>query len=185
MRRAPFSSVGELLASLRCVEHQASEDVVPPLPHLLQTAAALGETHGEDPELVAAGLVHDVASALDPQCGDHARAGAELVGPLLGWRVASLVAGHTDAKRYLVTVEAGYAGTLSPNSTATLVRQGGPMTAQEVDVFRARPDWGAMVALRRADDGAKVPGRVVPALATWRCLLTGLADAATVHTGLR
>ena len=175
MRRKPFSSIDELLAALHSQEGEPSEDVVPALPHLLQTADLLGREHPDDPELTAAGLVHDLASALDPGCEDHAREGARLVEPLLGARAAALVAGHTDAKRYLVTVDRAYAQTLSPNSTHTLVGQGGPMTGDELSSFESRPDWQSMLALRRADDAAKVPGRVVPDVDAWRPLLQRLA----------
>ena len=153
-----------------------SADVVPALPHLLQTADLLAREHPDDPELIAAGLVHDLASALDPECGDHARDGAGLVEPLLGTRVAALVAGHTDAKRYLVTVDKTYAGTLSPNSTHTLIGQGGTMADAERQAFERRAEWETMVVLRRADDAAKVPGKIVPGVDDWRSLLEDLAS---------
>ena len=84
MALTPFSSVDELLAALRSIDGLPTDDVVAALPHLLQTAERLDDDHGDDPELVAAGLVHDLASALEIGCPDHATAGAALVGPLLG-----------------------------------------------------------------------------------------------------
>ncbi|HXQ61486.1 MAG TPA: HD domain-containing protein [Acidimicrobiales bacterium] len=173
---SPFSTVDDLTQALRSLEDRHSDDLVPALPHLLQTAETLAVDYPDDPTLIAAGLVHDIASALDPACGDHARVGALLVTPLLGERVGDLVAGHTDAKRYLVTVDASYAGTLSPNSTHTLVLQGGPMTDDELSAFERRALWSAMVRLRRADDAAKVPGRPVRAVGAWRPLLEGVAS---------
>ena len=173
--RVPFSSVDELLDALRSQAGVPSFDVVPALPHLLQTADLLARDHPDDPELTAAGLVHDLASALDPASADHASDGARLIEPLLGVRVARLVAGHTDAKRYLVTVEAEYAGALSPNSRQTLIGQGGPMTDAERGSFEGRADWEGMVLLRRADDAAKVPGRVVADVDDWREMLEELA----------
>jgi len=101
--------------------------------------------------------------------------GALLVEGLLGRRVADLVAGHTDAKRYLVTTEDSYAGILSAESTWTLAAQGGEMTAGELDSFRERSDWRTLVVLRRADDAAKVPERGVRPLAGWTGLLTEVA----------
>jgi predicted HD phosphohydrolase len=179
--RAPFSSVDELLAALASVSGAPSDDVIAALPHLLQTADLLASAQADDPELVAAGLVHDLASALDPRCGDHAAVGAMLVRPLLGPRVAALVGGHTDAKRYLVTVDDSYAGCLSANSTHTLGLQGGTMTDDEVSAFEARQDWAAMVELRRADDAAKVPDRDVPPVAAWRELLDDVAAASVAR----
>jgi len=176
MDRAPFSSVGELLDALRSVEGHQGGEVVPTLDHLLQTAGILATAHPDDPELVAAGLVHDLATALDPDCGDHAAAGGELVRPLLGERVARLVAGHAEAKRYLVTTEASYGPALSPTSTRTLALQGGPMTQDEVAAFRRGRAWRATVALRRADDGAKVPGCPVRPAGEWEELLVAVAS---------
>lgn len=166
-----FTSIDELLGALDRLWDESSDDVVAALPHHLQTADRLAAVHGDDPELVAAGLVHDLASSLQPGCADHGRVGATLVAPLLGERVARLVAGHTDAKRYLVTVEPAYAAGLSSNSTFTLIGQGGTMTPGEVEEFRQQADVDALVALRRADDAAKVPGQPVAPLMSWRPLL--------------
>jgi predicted HD phosphohydrolase len=177
MAVTPFASVDELVEALTSVADEPSDDDVPALPHLLQTAEQLESEFPEDPELIAAGLVHDIASALQIG-GDHARIGSLLVAPLLGSRVGDLVGGHTDAKRYLVTVEASYARRLSPNSTYTLGLQGGRMSEDEVAAFRDRVDYEALVALRRADDAAKVPGRSVRPVAQWRPLLEDVARTA-------
>jgi predicted HD phosphohydrolase len=155
-----------------------TEDVVAALPHLLQTAERLEVDDPDDLELVAAGLVHDLASALELGCPDHATAGADLVRPLLGTRVAELVGGHTDAKRYLVTIEPAYAGGLSENSTFTLVGQGGPMRTDEVAAFAARREIASLVALRRADDAAKVPDAPTRSVDEWRPLLEKVAARA-------
>jgi predicted HD phosphohydrolase len=128
--------------------------------------------------LIAAALLHDLASALELGIADHAQAGAALVRRLLGERVADLIAGHTDAKRYLVTVEPEYACGLSANSALTLGMQGGAMARDELTSFLARPGWTDLVALRRADDGAKVPGRVVRPPSAWRELLEFVGSTA-------
>jgi predicted HD phosphohydrolase len=173
----PFPSVEELVWALEELEGRPSDDVVGPLPHLLQTAELLAASHPEDPQLVAAGLVHDIASSLDLKDGDHGVLGAELVAPLLGARVGALVEGHVDAKRYLVATDLAYRSILSENSTTTLRAQGGGMDPSEVSAFRERDDWEAMVALRRADDAAKVPDAAVRAAAEWRALLGAVAHA--------
>ena len=172
----PFPSVKGLLWALEALEGQPIDDVVGALPHLLQTAELLAELHPEDPELVAAGLVHDVASALDLRDGDHGVLGAKLVVPLLGARVGALVAGHVDAKRYLVATDPTYRSILSENSTASLRAQGGAMDRSEVLVFREGADWEAMIALRRADDAAKVPDAAVRPVAEWHGLLEAVAE---------
>ena len=96
---------------------------------------------------------------------------APLVAPLLGARVGRLVGRHADAKRYLVTTDPAYRSHLSARSVETLREQGGVMTEREVTAFAAIDDLDAVLALRRADDDAKVPGRDVPGLDTWLPLL--------------
>ena len=52
------------------------------------------------------------------------------------------------------------------------------MTEDEAVAFSARP-WAAdALALRRADDSAKVEGLEVPGLARWAALLRDLSDQA-------
>jgi predicted HD phosphohydrolase len=167
--------VDELLEALETLDERPGEDVVAARAHLLQTAELLATSHPLDPELAAAGLVHDIAIALDLRDEDHQLLGAELVTPLLGARVGALVAGHVDAKRYLVATEPAYRSVLSENSTATLRAQGGAMSRADVSSFRSHPDWEAMVVLRRADDAAKVPGAPVRRVGEWRELLEAVA----------
>ncbi len=181
-RRRALGSVDELIAVLDGLDRRPdprSADVVGAVPHLLQTAEHLQRVAPDDEGLVVAGLVHDLASTIEPGCADHGSAGAELVEALLGARVAELVAGHTDAKRYLVTVEPGYADSLSENSTFTLIGQGGSMRPDERDRFVRHADFDALILLRRADDASKVPGAVVRPVTEWRPVLERVADAAT------
>jgi predicted HD phosphohydrolase len=146
------------------------------LAHHLQCAALLAERAPEDLELQVAGLVHDVASTVWPgRPATHARAGAALVQPLLGERVAWLVGRHDQAKRYLVTTEPEYRAHLSETSVITLEAQGGLLDPGERVALEAAPDLDAMLTLRRADDDAKVPGKTVPGLDTWRTALEKVA----------
>jgi len=168
--------VDALLSLLARGSERFDEPDLDVLAHSLQCAAILGLEHPDDPELVAAGLVHDVADALPGGHDDHARRGAELVAELLGARVARLVAAHVDAKRYLVTTERGYADALSARSAQTLRHQGGSMSATEAARFARRPDLEAILALRRADERAKRPGAVVPGLDHWRGVLEACRD---------
>jgi predicted HD phosphohydrolase len=139
------------------------------LDHGLQCAALLAALRPDDLELQVAGLVHDLGSVLKPgQPAAHAGTGAAAIRQLLGRRVADLVGGHDDAKRYLVTTEAGYREHLTPQSRATLRVQGGLMDPGERTGFEDRWVFEALCALRRADDQAKVPGLTVPGLSFWR-----------------
>jgi predicted HD phosphohydrolase len=136
------------------------------LDHGLQCAAELAALRPEDEELAVAGLVHDVGHRLGPDA-EHGRLGAELVRPVLGDRVADLVEAHVPAKRYLVATDPAYGSALSADSRRTLALQGGPMTAAEVEQFRRLPVLEEALALRRADEAAKVVGRDVPGLGHW------------------
>jgi predicted HD phosphohydrolase len=139
------------------------------LAHGLQCGAILGEVAPDDAELQVAGLVHDVGSVLWPdRPRTHARSGAAAVQELLGERVAWLVGHHDEAKRYLVTVDPDYMSQLSPTSVLTLEVQGGRLDDAERARLEAGPGLDDLLTLRRADDAAKVPGRVVPPLSLWR-----------------
>ena len=93
--------------------------------------------------------------------------GADAVRPVLGERVAALIAGHVPAKRFLVTTRPEYRALLSPDSIMTLAAQGGDLNADEIAHFQSNPWWSARVSLRIADDSAKVAGAVVPDLEHW------------------
>src|SRR5262249_46041577 len=136
----------------------------------------------DDVELQVAGLVHDLGWL--ERDGDswtlrldaaHDVEGRQLVGPLLGPRVADLVGGHVAAKRFLLATDPAYRNVLSARSETTLQFQGGVMTAAEADEFAAVPHSGDLVALRRADDNAKVRGKQVPGLDAWRATVDALA----------
>lgn len=138
------------------------------LDHGLQTAALLRSTDPDDFELQIAGLVHDLAHPWDgPGQPRHGTMGADAVRDLLGPRVAALIEGHIPAKRYLIATLPEYFAVLSPDSVMTLQQQGGPMDDVEVAEFEADPEYLGMVALRVADDSAKVPGAAVPGLDVW------------------
>jgi len=149
------------------------------LDHALQCAFELSMTRPEDLGLQVAGLVHDIGH----QLGDdesHGRLGAALVRPALGDRVANLVEAHVPAKRYLVAVDPGYA--LSSVSVASLAVQGGAMSPADRRAFEASPHFADAIALRRADDAAKQPGKLVPRLDAWISALERVAAQASNDT---
>lgn len=166
---AAFTDVDELvsfLASLDGVFDAPAPygDPVDLLSHGLQCAAVLREQRPEDLGLQIAGLVHDVGHACGADDPDHARVGGEVVRPVLGDRVADLVGLHVAAKRYLAATE-DYE--LSEASRLSLERQGSAMRADEQERFLALPAAQDAIALRRADEAAKVVGLAVLGLERW------------------
>ena len=140
-------TVDELLELLRRLGSVPSPeaDGLTELDHGLQCAYELSLAHPDDDALHVAGLVHDIGHRFG---GDEA---------------------HVTAKRYLVAMDPAYA--LSPVSVATLTDQGGALPLDEAHVFEASPWFTDTVALRRADDAAKVAGRVVPRLDAWEAVV--------------
>jgi [1-hydroxy-2-(trimethylamino)ethyl]phosphonate dioxygenase len=144
--------------------------------HALQSAH-LAASAGADEELVVAALLHDIGHMLSGLPEDvaqhgiddaHEEAGARWLERHFGPAVSVPVRLHVDAKRYLCAVHPTYLRGLSPASQLSLRLQGGPFTADEARAFERQAHYAAAVALRRWDDGAKVPGLDVPALATYR-----------------
>lgn len=177
-----FRNVDEIIEHLEQLGNVESVEAehFTELEHGLQTAALLCEMAPEDVELQVAGLVHDLAHPWDgPGQPRHATMGAIAVREVLGDRIADLILSHVPAKRYLVATRREYASILSPDSVMTLAAQGGPMTAEEIEAFEQNADFQAMVDLRIADDGAKVPGKLVPALSTYEDSIRELASRLT------
>lgn len=177
-----LTDVEQLVAVLAAAEHVTDSivggDRMGVLAHSLQCADVLATERPDDIELQVAGLVHDVGDLLVPGDADgHGRHGARAVIGLLGPRVAGLVGLHVPAKRYLVTTDPAYRAALSPGSIRTLELQGGLLDAEAVARFEAEPLAADALVLRRADEAAKVPGRPVPGLSTWKPLLDQVAAA--------
>ena len=78
------------------------------------------------------------------------------------YKVAHIVEGHVLAKRYLTGTDKSYNDQLSSGSKRTLRFQGGPMTAEEARIFETDSLFEENVQMRKWDEGAKVPGMVVP-----------------------
>lgn len=150
------------------------------LEHCLQAAHFLCKG-GEADTLVAAGLLHDAGHLMHTEGEDAAQRGLDTRHEELG---AAALAGHfpdaildpirmhVAAKRYLCFAEPEYLAGLTPSSVESLALQGGPMDAREAEAFLALPFAREAVLLRRADDAAKIRGLSVPALGTYRPLLT-------------
>ncbi len=164
----------ELVDFLAGLADVASDDIegMSALDHGLQCAFELARIRPADTELQLAGLVHDIGHEFGPD-EEHGRLGADHVRDALGERVAALVEGHVPAKRFLVSSDPTYVSVLSATSVHTLQLQGGALSPQEADAFASSPYAADAVVLRKADDAAKVLGRVVPPLEHWTPQLRG------------
>lgn len=152
------------------------------LEHSLQAASVIRSDGGPE-TLVAAALLHDLGHLLHLEGEDaaqrgldtrHEELGAAALGDHLPASVLEPIRMHVAAKRYLCFAEPEYMQDLSPASLESLGLQGGPMTAAEAEEYLATPHAGDAVALRRADDAAKIAGLEVPGLDTYRALVAGL-----------
>jgi predicted HD phosphohydrolase len=171
-----LTSVDELFDLLEGSAAHDDGEAVDLRAHSLQCAHLLSVDAPDDLDLQVAGLVHDVYHVVDPAADAvHDREGARLVEPLLGARVARLVAGHVVAKRYLVSTDPAYRSRLSARSVETLAHQGGDLDMPTRRAMEASPDRDALITLRRADDRAKAPDAVVPSLAHWRPIVERVA----------
>lgn len=180
--KGELADVAALFAVLDASRHADDEGGLSILEHSLQCAELLRVSHPDDVELQVAGLVHDLGWLARTRDGwtlrldaAHDADGRALVHELLGERIADLVGGHVAAKRYLLATDPTYAASLSARSEVTLTFQGGVMDADEVAAFERRPQRHDLLALRRADDRAKVRGAVVPGLDTWRAAVEHVA----------
>ncbi len=150
------------------------------LEHALQ-CAQLAEWAGAPAPLVAAALLHDIGHFCEGVAGDdihddtHEQRALPLLGRAFGRSVLEPIRLHVAAKRYLVATEPDYAAGLSPASVHSLALQGGPMNADECEVFEAEPHAESALLLRRWDDAAKTPGKTTPPLAYYLSLLGDLA----------
>lgn len=152
------------------------------LAHSLQSAWFVRRKGGAD-MLVAAALLHDVGHLLHDEGEDaadrgidtlHEELGAQALAGHLPSAVLDPIRLHVAAKRYLCFAHPRYLAALSPASVESLALQGGPMTAEEAEAFLKLPHAHDAIALRHADDAAKVPQLAVPELETYRPLLASL-----------
>ena len=149
--------------------------------HLRVGPGAAGDHAGADEELVLASLLHDIGHLLntedsvrDEQVGvvNHDDVGRRwLIKRGVSERLANLVGGHVDAKRYLTATNAAYMERLSPASQQTLHLQGGPMNEADAEAFAREPELRDMLRLRSWDEMAKDPTWRGPSLASYREML--------------
>ncbi len=156
-------------------QNQYGMEAVSQLEHALQ-CADLAEKAGETAETITAALLHDLGHMLaaeregladiDTRKDDlHQFIALPFLRGLFNEAVLEPIRMHVDAKRYLCLIEPSYWGELSPASKHSLEQQGGIFTEPEAQAFMQQPFAGEAVRLRRYDDLAKTPLKIVPSLA--------------------
>ncbi|MXW99805.1 MAG: HD domain-containing protein [Acidimicrobiaceae bacterium] len=172
-RELPLVEV--VLDLLAAMAQETYGERVTMLDHALQSAA-LAASDGAGDEMVLACLLHDLGHVLDRagQWGlpGHAEVGARALQPVLSPAIVEPIRGHVTAKRYRVAVEPDYHDRLSLASRMSLTQQGGPLAAGDAEAFAAGAFAADAVRLRGYDDRGKVDGFAVPALETYRGLIT-------------
>ena len=152
------------------------------LEHSLQAAWFIQRGGGEA-TLIAAALLHDLGHLLHAEGEDaatrgldtrHEELGVAALGQHLPASVLDPIRLHVAAKRYLCFAEPRYLAALSPASQESLALQGGPMNGAEAKDLLALPHARQAIALRRADDAAKIHELQVPGLDSYRSLTIGL-----------
>lgn len=169
-----------LLAWLEAAGASNYDESVSQYAHALQSAA-LAKECGGCAALVVAALLHDVGHLLigEDDGGkpflerdlEHERVGSLWLSRAFGADVTGPIRMHVAAKRYLCSIDAAYYGGLSDASKRSLDLQGGTMTVDEIREFIAQPAAQDAIELRRIDDLAKEPGRIVPGGDEYRPLL--------------
>lgn len=133
--------------------------------HMSQ-AAELAMEDGADDEVVLAAFFHDIGHICvmrntENDMGgygvkSHEKIGADYLREKgFPEKVAALVEGHVQAKRYLTFLKPSYYQNLSEASKKTLEYQGGVMTPDEAREFERNPLFERMILMRRWDEMAK------------------------------
>lgn len=149
--------------------------------HMCQ-CAQLAEKEGYDEEVILAAFFHDIGHLCEhimpvtfmESYGvmDHEKLGADyLRNKGFSERIASLVASHVAAKRYLTNRNPDYFQKLSPASKETLHFQGGVMTDEEAAAFESDPLADLYIKLRFWDEQAKEINVPLPSLEHYRKMM--------------
>jgi 2-amino-1-hydroxyethylphosphonate dioxygenase (glycine-forming) len=179
----------EIADEIVAIYQEATDDyigeAVSQLEHALQAGQqalyAYDPENGIDDETVIAAFLHDIGHryrGADAQSMAglgivrHEALGAEF---LAAWgfspKVVALVAGHVDAKRYLVFKDPTYHDHLSQASQGTLLFQGGAMTSAEAAAFEQNPYFEQILLIRSFEERAKTAKALTPPLSFFKTLI--------------
>jgi len=152
--------------------------------HMCQ-CAQLAEEAGAGEEMILAAFFHDIGHLYAfaypekelqhmDDCGivDHEKLGADyLLEKGFNSKIASLVASHVNAKRYLTYKYPEYQDKLSPASKVTLEHQGGMMNEKEALEFEADELFNEYITLRKWDELAKEENKPLPDLEKYKKMM--------------
>ncbi|XP_045176199.2 2-amino-1-hydroxyethylphosphonate dioxygenase (glycine-forming)-like [Mercenaria mercenaria] len=139
--------------------------------HSIQCAMC-AERDGATSEEVVAAFLHDVGHLIGMDKGlpemvtdgrnigtkDHDIVGGQyLLNKGFPKFICDIVAGHVQAKRYLVYKYTDYYEKLSEASKQTLVHQGGTMSEEEANTFEQSKAFQTILRMRNWDEKAKDP----------------------------
>ena len=133
--------------------------------HMVQSGF-LAIEEGYDDEVVIAAFLHDIghiyaAGKTEESMGAfgakrHEHIGADFLRERgFSEKIAVLVEGHVEAKRYLTYKHPEYLEALSDASRVTLGYQGGPMEKEEAETFEQAPYFDLCIKMREWDDAGK------------------------------
>jgi len=152
--------------------------------HMCQCAELARASNASD-DVILAAFLHDIghlyamafpeteASYMDKfGLVDHEKIGADyLLKKGFSPDVASMVANHVEAKRYLTYKDENYYHQLSDASKKTLDFQGGKMNEAEAEAFEKNPLHNHYLTLRRWDEQAKIVKTPLPDLQYYAYLM--------------
>lgn len=140
--------------------HQKVGEKVTQLTHALHTAHYARMDNAPAEEVVAA-LLHDIGHLWEADnkgdmaigyVANHEELGDQFLRRHFAKSVTEPVRLHVAAKRYLCAVDLNFFAGLSQASVGSLRTQGGPMSKEEIALFRANPFCKSAVRLRRWND---------------------------------
>jgi predicted HD phosphohydrolase len=147
--------------------------------HALGTAWLAWQAKASQP-LIAAAFLHDCGHLLSGLPGTPSAQGVDDAHELLASSVLSAwlnpavtepIRLHVAAKRALVC-DSNYSAHLSDDSKRSLVLQGGPFNAEQLDAFHTEPYSQNALRLRSWDDAAKSPAMQCLSFdAAWDCVM--------------
>jgi len=153
--------------------------------HMLQ-GATMAEEAGQPEVIIVSALLHDIGHFTsefgtfkmdDTEDRFHEEAGAQVLEAFFPTLVTDCVRYHVAAKRYLCATRPDYFARLSEASVHSLNLQGGPMNADEVEVFQQNPNLKEIVQVRYLDDAGKRADMETPDFAHFAPMVQRIVDA--------